>query len=110
MARKRNEARSIISEGGAGAVTRRRTSHVKAAQHAEPVQESEVLNSEAPAIDATVEVAHSRESKSVTAISEHEQIQTRAYFLWEARGRQIGSPEVDWFRAEQEYRRRASTR
>lgn len=29
-------------------------------------------------------------------------IALRAYVLWEARGRPIGSPEVDWFRAEEE--------
>ena len=27
---------------------------------------------------------------------------TRAYFLWEERGRPVGSPETDWFRAQQE--------
>jgi hypothetical protein len=110
MARKRNEARSIISEGGTGAVTRRRTSHVKAAQHAEPVQQAEALKSEPTAVDATVQVANGNQSKSFASISEHEEIATLAYFLWEARGRQIGSPEEDWLRAEQEYRRRASTR
>lgn len=29
-------------------------------------------------------------------------IATRAYFLWEERGRPVGSPETDWFRAQQE--------
>ena len=29
-------------------------------------------------------------------------IATRAYFLWEERGRPEGSPETDWFRAQQE--------
>lgn len=91
-------------------MTRRRTSHVKAAQHAEPVQESEVLNSEVSEIDATIEVANGSESKSIAPISEHEEIAKLAYFFWETRGRQIGSPEEDWLRAEQEYRRRASTR
>jgi Protein of unknown function (DUF2934) len=32
----------------------------------------------------------------------HEEIELRAYHLWEARGRPYGSPEVDWFNAEQE--------
>ena len=31
-----------------------------------------------------------------------EQIQERAYYLWEQRGRPNGSPEVDWDRAKQE--------
>ena len=32
----------------------------------------------------------------------HEDIARLAYSFWEARGRQVGSPEEDWFRAEQE--------
>jgi hypothetical protein len=34
-------------------------------------------------------------------LNEHETAE-RAYELWEARGRPEGSPETDWFRAEQE--------
>jgi len=33
---------------------------------------------------------------------QHQQIQKRAYQLWEERGRPLGSPEEDWLRAEQE--------
>lgn len=32
----------------------------------------------------------------------HEEIAQLAYRYWEARGRPLGSPEEDWFRAEQE--------
>ena len=32
----------------------------------------------------------------------HQQIAERAYFLWEERGRPLGSPETDWHRAERE--------
>ncbi len=32
----------------------------------------------------------------------HERIQLRAYYLWNERGCPIGTPEVDWFCAEQE--------
>jgi hypothetical protein len=35
-------------------------------------------------------------------IPTHEQIQLRAYELWEGRGRPWGTQETDWFRAEQE--------
>jgi hypothetical protein len=31
-----------------------------------------------------------------------EQIAARAYLLWEHRGRPVGSPEEDWYRAKQE--------
>jgi hypothetical protein len=32
----------------------------------------------------------------------HEEIEMRAYDAWEERGRPLGSPETDWFKAEQE--------
>ncbi len=34
----------------------------------------------------------------------HEQIAKLAYRLWEERGAPLGSPDDDWFRAEQEFR------
>ena len=36
----------------------------------------------------------------------HEDIARLAYSYWEARGRQGGSPEADWLRAEQELKSR----
>ena len=33
---------------------------------------------------------------------QHEQIALRAYEFWEQRGQPWGTPEEDWFRAEQE--------
>jgi Protein of unknown function (DUF2934) len=36
---------------------------------------------------------------------EHQRIAQVAYGHWEARGRPIGSPEEDWFRAEHELKR-----
>jgi hypothetical protein len=34
-----------------------------------------------------------------------ERIATAAYFLWEERGCPDGSPEVDWFKAEEQLRK-----
>jgi hypothetical protein len=34
----------------------------------------------------------------------NDEIALRAYFLWEGRGKPIGSPEEDWFRATEELR------
>ena len=34
--------------------------------------------------------------------AQHEQIEMRAYRLWEQRGGPTGSPDDDWFRAEEE--------
>jgi DUF2934 family protein len=33
-----------------------------------------------------------------------EEISVRAYYLWQERGRPIGTPHHDWYRAEQEIR------
>jgi len=46
----------------------------------------------------------SDDSTHQTENPSREEIATRAYLLWEARGCPSGSPEEDWFRAEQEIR------
>jgi len=38
--------------------------------------------------------------------SERDEVERLAYFYWQERGCQHGSPEEDWFRAEEEVRRR----
>lgn len=38
----------------------------------------------------------------------HEEIQYAAYFLWQQRGCPFGTPEVDWFRAENQLLERES--
>lgn len=35
-------------------------------------------------------------------VDRHQEVALRAYRLWEERGSPVGSPEEDWFRAEQE--------
>jgi hypothetical protein len=37
-----------------------------------------------------------------STIRTHEEIQTRAYQLWQERGAPWGTPETDWFSAEHE--------
>lgn len=32
----------------------------------------------------------------------HQEVESRAYKLWQERGRPMGTPEADWFKAEQE--------
>jgi hypothetical protein len=39
-------------------------------------------------------------------VAEHQNIEHWAYQNWQWRGSPIGSPEVDWFLAEKEYRER----
>ena len=43
--------------------------------------------------------------ESVHSESQHEEfIRLAAFFLWEQRGRPFGTPEEDWFRAEEQLR------
>ncbi len=42
------------------------------------------------------------------AIVTHEAIEKLAHRFWAERGHQVGQPELDWFRAEQELRGKAS--
>jgi hypothetical protein len=41
--------------------------------------------------------------------AQHEQIEKLAYRLWAERGGPLGSPDDDWFRAEQEFKQRADS-
>jgi hypothetical protein len=40
--------------------------------------------------------------RSVTKVLSENEVQQRAYFLWESRGRPFGSPEVDWYQAKEQ--------
>jgi len=46
--------------------------------------------------------SESKRKVSATAAPEPRQVSELAYTLWESRGCPIGSPEEDWFKAEQE--------
>jgi hypothetical protein len=46
--------------------------------------------------------SESKRKVSATAAPESGQVAELAYTLWESRGCPIGSPEEDWFKAEQE--------
>ncbi|MBN2320711.1 MAG: DUF2934 domain-containing protein [Acidobacteria bacterium] len=46
--------------------------------------------------------------EDLSSISIHEKVALLAYGYWEERGRQGGSPEEDWYRAENEVLARAS--
>jgi hypothetical protein len=48
------------------------------------------------------QASESQRKTRVTAAPEPDHIAGLAYTLWESRGRPIGSPQEDWFKAEQE--------
>jgi hypothetical protein len=110
MARKRNEARSIISNEGAGvSATHRRSLRPPVAST--PV-EAEPEPAAAPAVDQPVEeavmtamAAAAAETPALTE-AEQDEIARLAYSYWEERGRTHGSPDEDWYRAVQEVKGR----
>lgn len=93
---------------------RRKTSEVEAAPVSEtPMKRAETKRSATPTAHkhTTTKTTKKTQSPSLSepiaaapAAITHEQIAIRAYFLWEARGKQDGSPAQDWFLAEQELR------
>lgn len=97
MARKTSQSRSYLSTEGGGVaparIERKRTARVESA------------------VTAIAEAPESCAPKSAQTLaefnaSEQAEIERLAYSYYEARGGQDGSSEEDWFRAEQEVRRR----
>ncbi|MCC6862227.1 MAG: DUF2934 domain-containing protein [Bryobacterales bacterium] len=97
MARKHNPRNTSGSFEGAAAAPARarktRTARTTPETAAEPV---------APALAAEMAAPAQQPEDAHAAIAR------LAYSYWEARGYQGGSPEEDWFRAEQEYRARTN--
>jgi len=52
--------------------------------------------------ETTDQPADSVPTAAESAAPTHEEVAQLAYHYWEARGRPLGSPEEDWFRAEQD--------
>ena len=106
MTRKPNEGRSYLhSESGAAPAPSKRKRTVARAKVATASQTAVELSDELAAPDVVSE----RFSVVLDPAAEREEIARLAYLLWESRGGQGGSPEEDWFRAEQEYRRNRVT-
>jgi len=92
MASKRTSKPDPVSTGGtaaAPAVRKRQTS-------AKPTKNPTVHGATAPP------------TGNHDVIVNHEEIARLAYALWEARGRWGGSPEEDWYRAENQLRARVA--
>jgi hypothetical protein len=100
MARKTSQSRSYLSTEGAG-VAPARTERKRTAR----VEAGVAAVAEVPAACAP----KSAEFPSEFNACEQEEIARLAYSYYEARGGQDGSSEDDWFRAEQEVRRRRQT-
>ena len=100
MTRKTNPEKDAIlpSASAAAAARPRRVTTTRTARTAKPAQTSTAGQPETTArVDSFVT---DRELS-------RDEIARLAYSLWEARGRQGGTPEEDWLRAEEELRQRA---
>lgn len=124
MARKRNSGSEPVTSGGvAPARTRRRVTHSKHASApaseevsapiaSSPAEESSAIEeSKSPVTDRNFPATESKLLVTEAPVPseaeynpEPEEIARLAYSYWEGRGRQGGSAEEDWNRAEQELR------
>jgi hypothetical protein len=100
MASKRNSEKHVVAPSGTAAVpvrrksvSTKRTPHTTVEVSSTQGSETEVLTA---AASAPVALA------AVSAESQRDAVARLAYSYWEALGRQGGSPEADWLRAEQE--------
>jgi hypothetical protein len=84
----------------------RKTRAVSAAAPAKKTSTRKKSAAKIAELNSGLSTSESNEEILRPAVSEYEQIELLAYSFWEARGCQGGSPEEDWYQAEQEFRRR----
>jgi hypothetical protein len=102
MANRRTAGKDIVAEGVAASPRRRSEPKTRSNRStAEPVAEQPKRTGRGGAGQLLAGAAE--DPKPSLA-----EIERLAYSFWEARGYQGGSPEADWFRAEQELRSRAA--
>ncbi len=107
MSKKLNESRSHLPAegGGVAPAPARRTKPARAgAAPVAPSVRPSVTNT--PVGSGPANGKDKQEILSSYNSSAQEEIARLAYFLWEARGGEGGSPEDDWFQAEEQYRKR----
>ncbi len=105
------KSRTVTAEAAKKPSLRRRAKVSGTVSAGRPIGESQLQPVLSEQVAATaIEVLSPPEAASEEAVSEHEQIALLAYQFWQARGCRDGSPEGDWLRAEQEFRRRREAR
>ena len=96
--RRKSETEPSVSKmaapASAGPAKRPRAAHVRAAATKRRTRKETAVKP--PAAPQAPKIAH-------------EEIARRAYFYWKARGCPVGSPEEDWYRAEQELQTRIAS-
>ncbi len=118
MARKSNfESKPVVSAGSTPTSSSKKTKRTSARSAAHRKALSTEIEP-APEFDGAAAVAVSNPdqlsnsisnlSQAVSPESDREAVAKLAYYYWEMRGRQAGSSEEDWLRAERELSNRRS--
>ncbi len=109
-AKKARKARTSATAPARKASPRRKTQLAGGRSGIQPAENVPVSHRGAVQDEIIAEASYSAPSRGEKllgqGVSEYEQIALLAYSFWEARGGHGGSSEEDWFRAEQEIRRR----
>lgn len=103
---RKSSSKSAAGQEGNPVRRARKPSSPAAASSAETAATANTLQTSAPA-EARAMAAAAGAGAGITSqpVITREEIERLAYSYWVARGCQGGSPEEDWFRAEQELRR-----
>ena len=101
MPRKQNSESEAVASSGAAASRRKAT-----VPTSRPRRSAALANTLVPAEATEAEIVTTLSVPSEPTLSEptHEEIAVLAYSYWIGRGRQGGSPDDDWLRAERELR------
>jgi hypothetical protein len=104
MPKKRTADKEIVVPASAAVPVRRKApSRPRAKRSVEPAETlaAPIAGPKSEVIPTSVE--------TVDSAPTYQEIAALAYSFWEARGCQGGSPHEDWYRAEQQLRKRPST-
>jgi len=106
MATRKNPEKDVVLSSASAASARSRRARTTARpQHSAPATETPVTSTAVRETGAAgVETSAYANTVVVERELAHEDIARLAYALWEARGCQMGNPEEDWLRAEQQLR------
>jgi hypothetical protein len=104
MTKKRTAENDIVVTSGSNAKPARRKTAVRSRSKHSSAPENPSIPAVGPeAADERIAVATTTVAEPVAAAQlSRDRIAQLAYLYWEARGRQGGSSEADWLRAEQE--------
>jgi hypothetical protein len=99
MARKRNPENDLVGSSGTAPAPVRRKTPAARPKYSPTTADTQVSPVPEPETEEAI-------ASSLTEYEPpREEIARLAFLYWEARGYQGGSPEEDWFRAEQELRK-----